>query len=66
MFVGANTMKGPGPLRASSRSAPFTAVRRVENLGLLESRSATVWPGVLVSTGLRGTELPGVAECWLW
>ena len=69
MLVGAKTVKGPGCLRVSRRSAAFTAVRRVENLGLVERRSARVSPEVfLVSTGLAGTELmlPAAAECWLW
>ena len=47
----------PGCPRVSSRSAAFTAVRRVENLGLVERMSATVSPEVLVSTGLAATEL---------
>ena len=66
VFVGANTVKGPGCLRVSSRSAAFRAVRRVENLGLVVTRSATVSPEVLVSTGLADTELVPAAECWLW
>ena len=66
MLVGANNVKCPGCLRVSSRSAAFTAVKRVENLGLVERRSARVSPEVLVSTGLAGTELVSAAECWLW
>ena len=41
-FVGAKTVKGPGPLRVSTRPAALTAARRVENLELDTTSSAIV------------------------
>ena len=63
MLVGAKTVIGPGCLRVSISPAAWTAVRRVLNLGLVVSRSATVWSELLVSTGVETTEL--LTEEWL-
>ena len=39
VLVGAKTVNGPSPARVSTKPAAFTAVRRVENLGLVETKS---------------------------
>ena len=63
VLVGAKTVNCPGCLRVSISPAACTAVRRVLNLGLVLNRSATVWPELLVSTGVEAREL--VEEEWL-
>ena len=56
VFVGANTVKGPAPWRVSTRPAAWTAVNRVENLGLVATMSATVFGEFLTMDGLEDRE----------
>ena len=58
MLVGANTVKGPSEDRTSTRSAALTAARRVENLGLVDTRPAMVGTSAgFLTTGTTGTVL---------
>jgi len=50
-LVGANTVKVPAPLSVGTRPAAFTAVTRVDKLGVAIAASAIV--GNLVAAALR-------------
>ena len=69
VLVGAKTVKGPGPARVSTKPAALTAVRRVENLGLVDTNSAMDFGLFLTTTGattLGWWTTPGVCTDSGW
>jgi len=60
-LVGAKTVKGPSPLRASARSAARTAATKVEKSGLPAAMSTMVLEGSSVGTAVGLGAMVGAA-----